>query len=158
MINELVIDVNVFCHSYDPRQPAFEDYLAFLLNFKSSPVALCVDEGANFISESTNASPIIAEYREQISSASTAYGILAHLFANGRVKYVSKKVPYQTARKINQLVNDKTDRIFVRVAINTSDSRLVSHDTAAFPLKRRKLLLDDTGVSVHNAIEAAELL
>jgi hypothetical protein len=71
---------------------------------------------------------------------------------------IGKKVPPAVGKKIFQIVHDKGDRVFVKVAHNAADKLLVSHDQAAFPDNAKKQLKNEIGVDVKNAKAAGPLL
>jgi predicted nucleic acid-binding protein len=153
MINELVIDTNVFLHSYNPHDQFFTVSNGFLLSLAANSTLICVDDGADFLVEARNRSAIISEYRQHIFATSTAYQILTVLFSTGRVKMVSRNVSRNLTRLIPRLVTDPTDRIFLRVALNSADKILVSHDYRDFSPRRRKNIQNQVGVVVCGAEE-----
>jgi hypothetical protein len=151
-----VIDTNVFCHSHNPKDQHFQASLDFLKMFLVSETQLCVDDGGDFLVESRNRSAIVSEYRTHIPPTSSAFQILVRLFSTGRVKQISKALPSKLGRLVPRLVTDKTDRVFLKVAINSQEQTLTSHDFAGF--SRRGDIFDQTGVYVCTAGECKPLL
>lgn len=138
-MSRMVIDTNVFVHSCNPANNLFAEAVAFIENIRSGSTTVCVDEGLN-INEAQNRSRIWSEYIEHVPAMSLAGELLAELLVNDRVFDVPTRVPQTVANLINQLVRDNSDRIFVKVSINSESAYLVSHDHAAFPRATRRAL------------------
>jgi hypothetical protein len=154
---DLVIDTNVFMHSCDPRQkPALRDSAKLLLDLlEKCNTNLCVDEGFD-PDEARNRSYIAHEYYEHIGFAHPAFAVIVLLGRAGRIVQVSRSVPRNENRIIRRLVHDRTDRVFIQVALNSQSRTLVSHDFGHIPLARRGQIEERLGVSVTDALDGCE--
>lgn len=148
---DLVVDTNVLAHSNNPEFEDFEAAVAFLEALHTSTTLICVDIGASE-SESANRSAIMSEYHFHLSRSSPlAYHLVVTLFSQGRVKEVGTQVSEDRRKVINQCVADKSDRVFVKVACNSSERCVVSHDRAAFSNRAKKVLRNKCLVEVVEA-------
>lgn len=147
MLVDLVVDTNVLLHADDPRQSQQTVAYNLLQDLLSCGTALCVDDGFD-IDEARNASLIGGEYFERLSATHTATAVIAHLFATGRVKFVSRSVPTPVKKCIEQCVRKKRDRTFLAVAHNSTERILCSHDFEDMQEAKRKHLKSTTAVVV----------
>lgn len=147
MLTDIVIDTNVLLHADDPRQAHQAQAYELLQKLRRVTTALCVDEGFD-LDESKNASLIGGEYFERLTATHTATALLAHLFANDRVKLVTRSVTPGVQKALNQCVRKKRDRTFLAVARNSAERILCSHDFEDMQTTKRKFLKDRVGVEV----------
>lgn len=134
-------------HADDPRQAHQAQAYELLQKLPGVSTALCVDEGFD-LDESKNASLIGGEYFERLTATHTAMAVLAHLFANDRVKVVTRSVPQGAQKALNQCVRKKRDRTFLAVARNSAEHILCSHDFEDMQARKRKFLKSRVGVEV----------
>jgi|ERR1700682_1280304 len=154
MLRDLVLDTNVLVHASNPSVGYYGSSLLLLSLLQDSATAICVDEG--YSPESAlNTSVIGHEYGEHLNHGMVAFAVIAALAAGDRLKQVSRSVPVAVARKINQRVPKPHDRAFVRVAHNSEDRTLASHDFSDFRVRVRKELRNELGVHILTAAEVA---
>ena len=67
-------------------------------------------------------------------------------------------VPETIAKKIRKYVRSSQDRIFVRVAANSQEMVLTSHDFKDIPVKSRQELKKKIAVKVLDASESLKVL
>lgn len=147
MLSDLVIDTNVLLHASDPDNPNFVCAKGFLETLLSVSSVLRVEKG--FSSDrARNRSYIMGEYLDFLRAGTLGMAVIQTLAAKERIKGVERTVDEREAKKVRQKVYDKTDRIFVKVALNTDERVLVSHDFMHFPLHVRSSLKRDIGVSI----------
>ena len=143
MLNDIVVDTNVFVHASNPNVPFHATSLALLRVLGDATVVLCVDEGFDIV-EAQNRSLIAGEYYGNLISGMVGFAIIATLASTGRLKQVPKRVPQAVAQKIRRLVpRNPRDRTFLRVSFNSHERILVSHD------------FDDFGPGVRTALKAS---
>jgi predicted nucleic acid-binding protein len=157
MISEIVIDTNVLAHAGNRTSPERKASLELLEKLRASNVVLCVDPGAD-IEEAKNKSQIFSEYIAHLSVGSVGMTTLVHLATNSRLSFTDKKVSPAHRRKIIDIVHDKSDHVFVKVAKNSRDKTLATHDKKNFPKLAIARLKNEVGVIVANAAQACALL
>lgn len=128
---DVTVDTNVFMHCDNESEIRCESARKFVKALLSGKASICVDEGFSAV-ESQNRSAIGSEYLGKLHNGDIGYAAVAFLAANERVRQIPKRVMPQMANKINRWVRDKTDRVFAKVAMNSTDKLLVSHDFHAF--------------------------
>jgi len=97
----------------------------------------------------------MAEYLKHLAPPSLGRMFLAYIVANGRLVERSKSVNGTTGKLINRLVTEKgCDRVLVRVAVNSEERLLVSHDLGDISRKSRKVLGDKLGISIMTSQQA----
>lgn len=157
MLKDIVIDTNVFMHAgndAEPLQRCASEFIEALVNCNT---CIGIDSGFSDI-ESQNRSFIWAEYLNNIQEGSAGRLALAHLLANERVSTFTRNVAVQIGRSINQMVADKSDRVFLKVTLNTSNKILVSHDYKAFTSSLRNQRRRLHGCCIEDAASAAKQL
>jgi predicted nucleic acid-binding protein len=147
MLSDLVIDTNVLLHASNPNDPNFVRAKVFLETLLSVSTILCVEEGFS-PDRASNRSYIMGEYLDFLRAGTLGLAVIQTLAAKERIKGVERAVDEREAKKIRQRVYDKTDRIFVKVALNTKERVLVSHDFTHFANHVRSSLERDIGVSI----------
>lgn len=152
--NDCVIDTNVFCHSNNSQNKYCESANIFLEAFKSSNLCLCVDDEYNSV-EAQNTSWIASEYFEHNRWGSKGYTFLQEIFScENRIKQVSKSELKQIKRFVTRHVADKTDVIFICVAVGTTDKVLVSNDYTDMPERKRTDFHDKYSIRIISSTEA----
>ncbi len=150
MLDDVVVDTNVMLHAQNPNEGRFSDSQALLRCLLEIPISLCVDEGFD-ISQERNRSHIGAEYLEHLRFGSIGYTVISHLASNSRIKHLPRLAPRPVSRRINQLLRNRRDRVFLNVAYNSIDMILVSHDYIDFQQNKRDTIQDELEVSVVDA-------
>jgi hypothetical protein len=152
MLVDLVVDSNVLSHAQNPGDPNFEDAGILLEKLANSSTLLCMD--GRFTIGAGNSSLIGQEYLENVGFGGVAFSTLQLLMQTDRIKVVSIKVPLGEKKVIDSLVpNNKRDRTFVRVAFNSLERRLVSHDFEDFTHSVRKKVSARLGVVIQEAFD-----
>jgi hypothetical protein len=159
VLPDIVIDTNVFVHASNPNGTQQQQgALAFLKAMHASKTSLCVDKPFHGFDEATNRSTMGFEYIKHVRGNTYSYYLLAALAAAKRILVVGDKVPVRTARKINQCIRNKHDRVFVRVAVNSQSNELASHDFEDFSAQKRKHIRKQIGIQIRTAEQALALL
>ena len=154
MLNDIVIDTNVLLHAQNPNEKRFEDSSNFINKILEKKTSLCMDEGFSE-DESKNKSIIGCEYLSNLQFGSIGLNLIVQLAHQQRIKQLTKKAPKRIVRKINQLIINKIDRVFLKVAYNSDEKTLVSHDYTDFQITKRQFILTDLQIQV---IEACDCL
>lgn len=157
MLDDIVIDTNVFVHGSNPHGQHFSDAGDFLARLLEVETKLCVDEGFD-MEEASNRSLIGDEYLRHIRAGMLGYEVLARVFASRRLKVVASSASPAVRKSINRRVGNKRDRTFLFVTMNTDERVLVSHDYADFPQPLRRELADEFDLSVVPAVDCIGLL
>jgi hypothetical protein len=146
MLSDLVLDTNVLLHASNPYSLEFGASSGFLEKLLYLPTILCVEEGFS-TDRARNRSIIMGEYFDNLRQGTVGYEFILSLASSARINGVKKQVNPREAKIIIQKVTDKSDRIFVKVALNTKEQILVSHDFKHFPDTVRSFLED--AIEVH---------
>lgn len=135
MLTDLVVDTNIFVHAHNKGLGARHDEaLALTRRLIADEVTtvLRVDPGFH-VDESRNTSKIGAEYLAFVVPGMLGHAVIQRLAAGMRVQPVDTALDEETRVAVNALVQDESDRIFLRVTLNSDERVLASHDDAAFP-------------------------
>ncbi len=157
MLSDIVVDTNILMHADNFHEPRQNDARAFLLSLQKSETQLCVDEGFH-IDEAKNRSIIGSEYLEHLDFGMLGFAVVAYLASSFRIRVVSRKVPSSISKKIRMRVGNTQDRVYVRVAFNSEDKTLASHDFKDLPQKTRNELSIKINVTILSAGEALPML
>jgi hypothetical protein len=157
MLLDIVIDANVFLHSYNPASGRQTMCRTLLGHVKNCDVHICVDEGFDS-EEARNRSQIGAEYIKHLKVGTVAYELVAYLAKSGRIDIVPKSVPQTTARLIHRQVTKGPDRTYLKVAYNSREKILASHDYEDIPDTVRVRLKKQLMVKVVSAEVATAAL
>lgn len=157
MLKDVVIDTNILMHASDPRQKFQGACVAFLKGIESSEIKICVDEGFS-VRESDNRSIIGSEYLRHIRYGSLSYAVIFNLATKRRIKVLSKSVPKDVKRKIERSINNRHDRVYVKITYNSLSKALISHDFDDISQKVRDDLKDSFSLSIVIADVGVELL
>jgi hypothetical protein len=153
MLTDLVMDTNVFVHASNPSETYCNDAKLFITALKESSTSLCVDEGFD-IDQSHNKSLIGLEYLENLHYGMLGFAELTWLAQANRLVFVSRDVHRSISRKINQMIRNKRDRTFLRVATNSEDHFFCSHDFRDMPPSKRVEIKRLLGIDVKASREA----
>lgn len=134
MLTDLVIDTNVFVHAHNQDHQHFADSqaLARKLLEPSVRTVIRVDPGFH-PDEARNNSRIMSEYFAQLVPGMLGHHVLQTLAASQRIAGVALQPDRNRRDRVRRLVHDKSDRVFLLVAIESDDKVLASHDDRAFP-------------------------
>jgi hypothetical protein len=147
MLSDLVIDTNILLHASNPGDPNFGIAKVFLETLLNVSTILCVEKGFS-PDRARNCSCIMGEYLDHLRVGTLGFVVIQALAAKERIKGVERTVGQREAKKIRQEIRDKSDRIFVKVALNTEEHILVSHDFTHFTVHVRSSLERGIGVSI----------
>lgn len=154
MLGDVVIDTNVLLHAQNPNETRFEDSSNLICKILDENTSLCVDEGFSE-DESKNKSKIGHEYLSNLTPGSIGQNLIVQLALQQRIKQLTKRAPERIVRKINHIIRNKIDRVFLNVAYNSEGKTLVSHDYRDFRITKRQLISTDLKIKV---IEACDCL
>ncbi len=157
MLRDVVVDTNVFRHAANPKDDYWHPSLTFLKVLLDADTLLCVDKGFH-LSCGEHKSVVGYEYHEHMRFGSIGLEVLKKLAVQQRIKQVPRRAPQQIARRINQLIRSKKDRVFLGVAYNSCDKTLVSHDFTDFQVRKRPVIKRKIGVLVGTAAECCSAL
>lgn len=157
MLSDIVVDANVLVHANNPGEPRHQHAIGFVGALASCTAALCIDPGFD-LEPSRNRSLIGQEYLEYLHHGTAGYELVAHLAAWGRLRPVPREVERAIGRRITQLIRNKRDRTYLRVARNTKDRVLASHDFTDFSDGKRTTIAKELQIIVATADEARALL
>ena len=153
---DLVIDTNVLVHASNGDELRQEESVELLTYLLSSTEVICIDPEYTG-HETTNTSYIGYEYLKHLKIGMLGYAFLTTMAQNQRISEVSSTVPVATTRKINQCMANNHDRVFIKVAINSNDKILVTHDFTDFAVDKRKHLKKTLQIIVVVASEFFDL-
>lgn len=152
MLTDITIDTNVMLHAQNPDEQRSSESNTLLQNMLKSQTFLCVDEGFH-VDELRNSSFIGKEYLDKLRIGSLGYAVVAKLGSEFRIKPLPRLAPRPQKKKINQLIRNKRDRIFLSVAFNSEDQKLVSHDYNDFQESKRLTIRTELSVDIIDANE-----
>lgn len=153
--DDVVIDTNVFVHTANPGAAEFEAARELVQELLEAHTLLCFDEGAH-PTEARNRSKILSEYYSHIDRNSVGYYAVVQLLSDGRMKQVSPRVPERVRKVVGRAVHDPTDRVFVRVAHNSAEQILVSHDHQGFTPQCKARIAKQCSVEIYSASDMLE--
>jgi predicted nucleic acid-binding protein len=125
---DVVIDTDVLMHAENEESADQEPSRRLIRRLLNSETRLCFDEGFN-AEEAKNRSAIAGEYFERLPHGALGLALVLERALAGQIRVLPLKVPPPVNRAINQLVWDKSDRKFVKVAYNSTERTLVTHNT-----------------------------
>jgi hypothetical protein len=159
VIESLVVDTNVFVHAHNQEYALSAESRALTRRLIDDGVGvvLCLDPGYNPI-EGQNRSRIMSEYYDQLVPGMLAHQVLQVLAASKRLRAIEPVRDREIKAKVNEIVSDQSDKIFLLVALATTDKVLVSHDDIAFPDVVREECLATWSVDVCEAGDALNAL
>ncbi len=136
MLKDMVIDTNVFLHACNPGVTYYQEAGNLMTALLRVSTILRVDEGFDK-DEARNQSIIMSEYLTHFHIGMLAYAIVSHLASTDRIRPVPRSVKLADGRRVNRIIPEPRDRVFLKVAMNSEDLFLTSHDFAHFPLPTR---------------------
>ncbi|MHB8808041.1 MAG: hypothetical protein ACYC59_10740 [Anaerolineaceae bacterium] len=152
MFNDMVVDTNVFVHASNPDDINFQNATLMFKKLSKVSTMLCLDPGFS-TDQSKNHSLIMGEYLENLGIGTVGYNIVQKLAASYRFKEVDRKVDSQVGNLIYRKIEEKKDRKFVKIAFNSNDHILISHDYEHFTVGVRHELNMKIGVNFYNCEE-----
>lgn len=150
MLTDLVIDTNVLVHSQNPQEPRHPDSVALLQALLDSTALLCVDEGFA-CDPGANRSHIGSEYLNHLRAGSLALTVVTRLAQTNRIRQLARTAPPPTKKRVNQMIANRRDRIFLSVAFNSGERILASHDYTDFQVSKRGAIEKELGVHIIEA-------
>ena len=144
---DLVVDTNVLVHASNDEEDRQMDSVQLITYLLSSTELICVDNGFD-TNETLNKSIIGYEYLEHLKNGMLGYAFVVQMALNKRICEVQRKIPVQTTKAINKCMSNKHDIVFIKVAINSSDKKLITHDFTDFADDKRTHLKKSFGVQV----------
>lgn len=154
---DLVLDTCTLVHANNYESEYQVHSIELIETLLGNQSFLTVDEGFE-MDESVNDSFIGIEYIEHLKPGMYGYALVAHMAMNQRISFVSKKVPQNVKKFIEQKIRNKKDRHFLKVAYNSTEKDLVSHDFTDYQIKKRKVIKKFTGVIIETAKECNKKL
>lgn len=152
MVQQVVIDTNVFMHAANPKAVEFAASMRLLEDFEKDTASLCIDKPRDDSPDDLNASLILAEYKKKMLPGTVGFAILARLARSRRVQLVSRDVGPRLARIVLRLVHsNKRDRTFLRTACNAADKLLITNDYTDFTNMVRAAILAQLEVRVEDS-------
>lgn len=150
-MTDLVVDTCTLVHANSETQ--YQEYsIEFISKLLLNQTLLIVDEGFD-LNEVNNRSYIGLEYIKHLAPGMLGHSLLQHLAINNRFKFVSNRVPNATKKRIEQLIRNKKDRMFLRISLNSEEKKLVSHDYTDYQKSKRKTVKREMGVEIIDASE-----
>ena len=144
MPEDIVVDTNVFMHADDPRSPerqaASKDLLSYI---DTNQIPIGIDEGKK----------IFGEYLEFLASSSIGRSYVAKWLSTNNYTLLSTKMSPSDSGWVGRNIADTLDKVFLKVAVNSIENDLVSHDFDDFPKRKRKEIGKRFGVTVQTADE-----
>lgn len=154
---DVTIDTNVLMHACNPNEKRYQHSVAFVNSMLASSAHLAMDPGFSN-DPAQNKSLIGAEYLEKLVPGSLPTYAITQLALTGRVLIVPTSLSPQLSKKLNQMVRNRRDRTFVKVAANSRGCHLISHDYDDFPSTKRKDIRAAFGVCMIEASVCCPLL
>jgi predicted nucleic acid-binding protein len=151
---DIVVDTNVWMHAQMPGQKRMGRSVALCRALLEGQCLLRVDDGFQ-LDEARNTSMIGSEYHAHLrfdrNPGKIAVETIAALLRTRRVRSTPIALERSSKKLLDQLIHDSIDRRFVRVAANSSEHILVTHDWEDFTAGKRKQLTKKTGVKFVDA-------
>jgi len=157
MLEDILIDTNVLKHANDSNTPYQTDSIELINAMIDTETLLCVDEGFT-LDETQNRSHIGHEYLKHLKHGSLGHALLRYLFLERRYRFLPRQIPPAITRQINQQFGNRRDRIFLRVAYNSTEKVLISHDYTDFSIPRRQFFSRSLGIIIEPASEGTNML
>ncbi|MCP9765183.1 hypothetical protein [Lacihabitans soyangensis] len=149
---DIVLDTCTLVHADNSESDYQESSVELINKMFANTTLVTVDEGFTF-DESTNQSYIGLEFIKHLRPGSLGYNLIVHLALNMRINFVSNVIPNATKNYIEQIIRNKKDRMFLRVAFNSSEKTLASHDYTDYQKSKRHRIRKELGIEVVTAEE-----
>lgn len=151
-MNDIVIDTCTLVHADNPDSDYFEHSVEFINRMLKNSILCTVDDGFD-MDNLTHSSYIALEYIKHLKPSSPGYYLIAHIAQNLRFNFVSINIPQNEKKVIEQTIKNKKDRHFLRVALNSIEKVLTSHDFTDYQSKKRTFIKKKLGVKIVTAKE-----
>lgn len=149
---DIVIDTCTLKHASDPKSKYFQHSVDFINKMSLNNVDCTVDEGFS-LNEALNESYIGLEYIKHLQPGTLGYALVTNFAINNRIAFVSNKIPNALKNYIEQIIINKKDRMFLRVAYNSSEKVLASHDFTDYQIRKRRTIYGKLGINIVTAEE-----
>lgn len=157
MLADIVLDTNILVHAHNVEELRNDDCIALVQQMTTCATHLCVDEGFD-LNEANNRSVIGSEYIKHLGYGTVGHALITRLASSLRVKYVSPRVPPDVSKQIVQQVPKGADRTFLKIAFNSQDKTLASHDFNDISKDVRTRLRKSIGLQIVDAQDAVVAL
>lgn len=157
MLVDVVADTNVLVDAGNPGSIRFECSVELLTRLLNSDTVLKIDPQSKSLT-STRAGHIMTEYLDNLHHGSFGFSVLSALASAKRILEINELPSYSVKRKVNQMIRNKVDRIFLCVSIKSQEKILVSHDYNDFQQPKRVNIRRKFGVRVIEAGPCKDLL
>lgn len=157
MLIDIVVDTNVLVHASNPNLPQSRCSLDLINSLLVASTQLCVDPGFD-IDGARNRSQIGGEYMEHMQHGMMGYVLITEAASQRRIKPVSRNVNPGTNNRLRALGLPPIDRLFVKVASNSVERVLTSHDDRHFSDHVCDEIQRRLGVGVLDACRAVTLI
>lgn len=151
-MTDIVIDTCTLVHAENPQSPYFENSIEFITKMFANQTLCTVDEGFS-LNETENESYIALEYMKHLQPGSLGSNLIIHLAQRKRLDFVSNKIPNNDKNYIEQIIRNKKDRYFLRVAYNSGEKTLASHDFTDYQKRKRKVIKKSLDIMIVTAEE-----
>ncbi len=148
---DLVVDTCTLVHANSDTDYQ-ESSIELIDKLISNTTLIIVDEGFD-LNETDNRSYIGLEYIKHLTPGMLGYSLLQHIAVHGRFKFVSNSVPNATKNRIEQLIRNKKDRMFLRISLNSEEKKLISHDYTDYQKNKRKTIRREMNIDILDASE-----
>lgn len=156
-MTDIIIDTCTLVHANNPESSYFDFSVDFINKMFVNQTLCTVDDGFS-LNETENKSYIALEYMKHLQPGSLGFNLILHLALNQRLDFVSNKIPNNVKNYIEQIIRNKKDRYFLRVAYNSVEKTLASHDFTDYQKKKRKVIKRDLNISIVTAEEIIDEL
>ncbi|PIA79509.1 hypothetical protein BFR04_01305 [Gaetbulibacter sp. 4G1] len=151
-MTDIVIDTCTLKHADNPNSKYFESSIEFIELMFNNSISCVVDEGFS-LNETENRSYIGLEFIKHLQPGSLGYNLIIQFATSGRLDFVSNKIPNNHKNYIEQIISNKKDRMFLRVAYNSHEKILASHDFTDYQKRKRRKIKKDLSISIQTAEE-----
>lgn len=133
---DIVLDTCTLVHADNPESQYQDSSIELIQRMYANNTMVTVDEGFE-LDETHNQSYIGLEYLKHLAPSSLGFNLIKDMALLGRLSFVSNVPPYHTKKYIERIIRNKKDRIFLRVAFNSEEKTLVSHDFTDYQVPKR---------------------
>ena len=144
---DLVVDTNVLVHASNDEEERQIDSVQLINYLLGSTELICVDTGFD-TNETLNKSYVGYEYLKHLKNGMLGYAFVVQMAQTRRICEVTRQTKAHTNRAINQCMSNNHDRVFIKVAINSNDKILITHDFTDFAASKRTHLKKTFGIEV----------
>lgn len=144
---DLVLDTNVLVHASNDDEERQIDSVQLITYLLGSSELMCVDTGFD-TNETLNKSYVGYEYLKHLKNGMLGYAFVVQMAQTKRICEVARQTTAHITRAINQCMSNNHDRVFIKVAINSNDKILITHDFTDFATSKRTHLKKTFGIDV----------